>query len=80
VIQESARTTVSQKNTVPRMTGHFNRVLFDFHSGSVRQVASSSSGYKRITVSEFRDLGEILAIGEKIIAPLPIAAAPGNIA
>jgi hypothetical protein len=32
VIQESARTTVSQKNTVARMTGHFNCVLINFHS------------------------------------------------
>jgi hypothetical protein len=48
--------------------------------GSVRQVASSSSGYKRIPISEFRDFCEFLAIGEKIIAPPPTAAAPGNIA
>jgi hypothetical protein len=32
VIQESARTTVSQKNTVSRMMGHSNFMLSDFHS------------------------------------------------
>jgi hypothetical protein len=31
VIQESARTTVSQKNTVAGMTGHLNSMLIDFH-------------------------------------------------
>jgi hypothetical protein len=31
VIQESARTTVSQKNTVAGMTGHSNSILIDFH-------------------------------------------------
>jgi hypothetical protein len=32
VIQESARTTVSQKDTVAGMTGHFGWVLINFHS------------------------------------------------
>jgi hypothetical protein len=32
VNQESARTTVSQKNTPARMTSHSNWVLIDFHS------------------------------------------------
>jgi hypothetical protein len=32
VIQESARTTVSQKNAAARMTGHSNYMLIDFHS------------------------------------------------
>jgi hypothetical protein len=34
-------------------------------SGPVRQVASSSSGYKWIAISEFRDFCEILAMGKK---------------
>jgi hypothetical protein len=36
----------------------------------VRQIASSSSGYKWIAISEFHDFREIFAIGEKIIALL----------
>jgi len=32
VIQESARTTVSQKNTVAGMAGRSNCMLIDFHS------------------------------------------------
>jgi hypothetical protein len=32
VIQESARTTVSQKNTTSRVTGYSNWMLIDFHS------------------------------------------------
>jgi hypothetical protein len=32
VIQESARATVSQKNTVTRMMDHSNCMLIDFHS------------------------------------------------
>jgi hypothetical protein len=32
VIRESARTTVSQKNTAARLTGHSNYMLIDFHS------------------------------------------------
>jgi len=32
VIQESARTTVSQKNAVVRAAGHSNCMLIDFHS------------------------------------------------
>ena len=38
VIQESAGTTVSQKDTVARMTGHSNCVLIDFHFADSRGV------------------------------------------
>jgi len=39
-------------------------------SGSVRQIASSSSGYKWIAISEFHDFREIFTIGKNIIALL----------
>jgi hypothetical protein len=47
VIQESARTTVSQKNTVARMMGHSNCMLIDFHSlAPETYVASCKSGFR----------------------------------
>jgi len=47
VIQESARTTVSQKNTVARTTGHFSCVLIDFHSQTPEAwCASCKSGFR----------------------------------
>jgi hypothetical protein len=50
-------------------------------SGPVRQVASSSSGYKWIAISEFRDFCEILAMGKKKSSRTgPLLSAPGNIA
>jgi hypothetical protein len=47
VIQESARTTVCQKNTVTRMMGHSNCMLIDFHSlAPETYVASCKSGFR----------------------------------
>jgi hypothetical protein len=57
VIQESARTTVSQKNTVARMAESSNCVLIDFHSLTPKaQVASCKSGFR------FREAGRNLFI------------------
>jgi len=45
VIQESARTTVSQKNTAARLTGYSTYMLIDFHSLTPEPSAEESEAF-----------------------------------